>query len=143
MVEDQRMQRGRQGEDDVKVLHRQQTCQACLQPGGALACLALGTVAVTTGVVGHAPVVALAAGIDMPTQGRGSTGCQMSHDHLLAQCRSVTGTIRFPMCAENVCDLEGRTVARRDHDVGFSSESMGKRSRRPGACWMRGRLTWV
>jgi len=66
MVQHQGIHGRRQGENDVEVFHRQQALQPSLQPFGAFACLALGTVPVPTGVVRHACVAAAVTGIDVP-----------------------------------------------------------------------------
>ena len=79
----QRRQLCRQGEDDVEVGDRQQILAAVFQPLGALLRLALRTVAIAAGVVGYAQLTTGIAGIDVATKLGGTTGCEIAEDALL------------------------------------------------------------
>jgi hypothetical protein len=83
-----------QGKDNVEVGHAEQILFAPCQP--ALACLglALGTVAVATGVIGDGLVVATRAGVQMASQcSRATCGDGPQHVELLV---AQPGAVLFP-----------------------------------------------
>ena len=74
---------GRQREDHVEVLDRQQVLGLAVEPAGAGQGLALGTVAVAARVVGDALVAAVEAALDVPAQRRGAAAGQVAQRLLL------------------------------------------------------------
>ena len=64
----------RQREHDMKVDDRQQIEQSLAEPGGARGGLALQTMPIAAGVIGHLAVAALVALKHVAAQGLGATG---------------------------------------------------------------------
>ena len=97
-----------QGEHDVEVADRQQVGLAFGQPDARRRALALGTVPVAAGVVGHSPVPAVGAGLDMATQRRGAAMLDRRHDLELGQAQmpGMGGPIGRACAAEDIGDLE-------------------------------------
>ncbi len=100
--------RGRQREDQVVVLHRQQVVLACLQPAPGGGALALGAVPVAAGVVGDLELCAVLAAQHMAAQFRAAAAFDGGHDLELAQAQ-VPG-LRFTPCStldtEDIRDLQ-------------------------------------
>ena len=92
VVQRQRRQLCRQGEDDVEIGDRQQILAAVFQPLGALLRLALRTVAIAAGVVRYAYFTTAIAGIDVAAKLGGTTGCKIAHDALPACDTRKPGT---------------------------------------------------
>src|SRR3984957_20358907 len=81
VVVTERIQLVGQGKDDVEVGHAEQILFAPCQPAQACLSLALGTVAVATGVIGNGLMVATRAGVQMASQ-RSRTACSDRPQHL-------------------------------------------------------------
>ena len=80
---------GRQGEDHVIVLDRQQVLGLLVQPWARAKSLALGTVAVATGVVGDAVVAAVQAMLDVAAQAPRCGNAARSRKALRLRARQV------------------------------------------------------
>ena len=99
------VQFGRQREHDVEVGDRQDALLALSQPVGLGQPLALGTVPVPTGVVGHLHGPAGVAYIDMAAQGGGPAGQDRFDDLALGQRDRVGLEVVGGMRSEDVGDL--------------------------------------
>ena len=100
--------RGRQGEDEVEVGHRQQLGLAIGQPLGGSQPLTLRTVPVAAGIVGDADLAAVRTLLDMAAQSRRAAGFDGGHDAPLAgaQMAGMGGAVSGPVMAEDVRHLE-------------------------------------
>src|SRR5450432_4058344 len=98
-----------QCEHDVEVRNGEQPLQASLEPDGSLNRLALGTMAISAGVVSNANILAGTAAFDMTSQGCGAALHQMSYHLGLFRREWMTVTILAPVGAENVRDFEFRS----------------------------------
>ena len=110
VLERDRRDRGRHGEDDVEIGNRQQLGVAVLQPSSGGGGLTLGTMAVAAGVVGDARVRAVLAALDMTAERGGATGFDRRH-HLQLGEADMAGVGLAPVRAmgvENVGDLKTR-----------------------------------
>ena len=108
VVQRQRRQLCRQGEDDVEIGDRQQILAAVFQPLGALLRLALRTVAIAAGVVRYAYFTTAIAGIDVAAKLGGTTGCEIAQDALpgLRHPQARHATIGSGQGTDDVGDLE-------------------------------------
>ena len=104
----QRRQLCRQGEDDVEIGDRQQILAAVFQPLGALLRLALRAVAIAAGVVRYAYLTTGIASIDVAAELGGTTGCEIAHDALpgLRHPQARHATIGSGQGTDDVGDLE-------------------------------------
>ena len=112
VVERDRADRRRQGEDDVVVGNRQQVRLTLGEPLPRRRALTLRAVAVAAGVVGDAFMRAVLAALDMAAERGGATGLDRRHDLQLSEAQ-VTGVGLAPcrsMGAKDVGDL--RTAIR-------------------------------
>ena len=110
VLERDRADRRRQGEDDVIVGNRQELRLAVFEPLPRRRALALRAVAVAAGVVGDAFVRAVLAALDVSAERGGATGLDRRHDLQLGEAH-VTGVglaPRRPMGAKDVGDLQAR-----------------------------------
>jgi hypothetical protein len=108
VVERDRADRRRQGEDDVIVGDRQQFRLALFEPLPRRRGLTLRAVAVAAGIVGDPFVRAVLAALDVSAERRGPAGLDRRHDLQLGEAH-VTGVglaPRRPMGAKDVGDLE-------------------------------------
>jgi hypothetical protein len=96
-----------EGKDDVEILDRQQFTPAILQPLSCGQGLALGTMAMTTGVVGDGLVTAVVALIHVAAQGGGTTAFNGAHGAVLLwrQRGAVRVPVRGPILAEDIGDF--------------------------------------
>ena len=103
--------RGGHGEDDVKILRRQQLGLPILEPFGAGQPLAFGTMPVATGIVGLSGEAAVGALFDVAAQGRGAAGLDRAHHFVLdASDMAVMGlAISGAVVAEHVRHLQRRS----------------------------------
>ncbi len=110
IVERDRADRSRQGEDDVVVGNRQQLRLAVFEPLPRRRPLALRAVAVAAGIVGDARMRAVLAALDMAAERCGAAGLDRRHHLQLAETHmaSVGLAPRRPMGAKDVGDLQGR-----------------------------------
>ena len=83
VLQGDRAERRREGEDEVEVLDGQEFGLAGLHPVGGGGGLALGAVAVAAGVVGDLPVAAPVALLDVAAQGGGPAGGDVMQDATL------------------------------------------------------------
>jgi hypothetical protein len=92
-------QGSRNGESEHEVRHWQQEVLLLLQPFLGLVVLAFGTVAIAAGVVAVLDLVALRAGIGLPTQGRcaallnGAHGSPMAGKQPIGVLLAIGGTV--------------------------------------------------
>lgn len=102
--------RGRQGEDDVEILDRQQMFGLTVEPLGPGQGLAFGTMAVATGVVGDAVMTAVEAMLDMPAQGGGAAGSQVTQRLVLraGQPTAMLGPKGFAVLPKDIRHLHRR-----------------------------------
>jgi hypothetical protein len=91
----------------VEIRHRQQPHQTLLDPLGTLGRLTLGAMPIPAGVVRHPLKTALIAGVDVPAQGRGTTGDQMAHHRRLFGRDPMPSAVGRAMSAQNVRHLKG------------------------------------
>lgn len=106
----QRIQFIGQGEDHMKILYWQQTFQTLVKPLRLFEALALGAMPVATGIIRDAGVAATFALILVPAQCRGSALGDVAHHSKLRGTRIVLVAVLLCVCAENVCDLQRRSV---------------------------------
>lgn len=93
----------RQREDDVEVPCVEKLGAAILQPLRAGQRLAAGTVPVAAAVEGDAPVAALIARFDVPTERGGAAQLDRRHDAALrGRQRRVLGTIGLAVATEDI-----------------------------------------
>ena len=99
---------GRQGEDDVEILHRQQVLGARRHPVARRRSLTLRAVPVLAGVVGDVMVAALGAARHMPAERLGPAGLDRRHHLELgeADMPRIGLPPRRTMGAEDVSDLQ-------------------------------------
>ena len=112
VLERDRADRRRQGEDDVIIGDRQKLRLAVGEPLPRRRALALRAMAVAAGIVGDAFVRAVLAALDVSAERGGATGLDRRHDLQLAEA-DVAGVglaPRRPMGAKDVGDP--RTVTR-------------------------------
>src|SRR5262249_49041316 len=76
VLQRQRRQFVWQGEDDVVILDRQERLGLTLEPGRVAASLALGAMAIATGIVADEPGAAVVALLDVAAQRGGAAACQ-------------------------------------------------------------------
>ena len=100
---------GRQREDHMEIADRQEVSLALGEPGARGRALALGTVPVTTAVIGDAPMAAVGAGLDVTAQR--SRAAMLDRRHDLELVKAQMSGMRGPICRacrlENVGDLKG------------------------------------
>ena len=101
------VQRVRDGEDDVKVLDRQQFALAPFQPLCPGQILALGTMAIATRVVTDALMGAVAASFHMPAQGRRAATLDGAHQLMLIHRHSMLLAITCSVRPEDVGHFKG------------------------------------
>ena len=114
VVDDPRVLQGdraegrREGEDDVEVLDREQLGRPGLDPPRRLGGLALGAVAVAARVVGDLPVAAPVAVLDVPAQGRRAAAGQVGQGTPLLRREGVAVGVeeRVPVGPDDVGHLE-------------------------------------
>jgi hypothetical protein len=96
-------------ENNVKIRYAEHFPLTRSEPALARLCLALRTVAVTTGVIGDGLMAALGTGIEMATQRRrAATGDRSQHCQLLeAQPRSILVQKAGLVRAKNIGHLHG------------------------------------
>ena len=94
VLQGDRPERRREGEDDMEVLDREQLGRPRLDPPRRLGGLALGAVAVAARVVGDLPVAAPVAGLDVPAQGRRAAAGQVASGRGAAPARACRRTRR-------------------------------------------------
>ena len=110
VLERDRADRRRQGEDDVIIGDRQELGLALGEPLPRRRALTLRAVAVAAGVVGDAFVRAVLAALDVSAERGGATGLDRRHDLQLAEAH-VAGVGLAPrraMGAKDVGDLQAR-----------------------------------
>ena len=110
VVEGDRRDRGRHGEDDVEIGSRQQLGFAVLQPSSGGGGLTLGTMAVAAGIIGDARVRAVLAALDMTAERGGAAMFDRRHDLQLGET-DMAGVGLAPvrtMGVKNVGDLKTR-----------------------------------
>ena len=100
---------GREREDHVVVVHRQEVGLPGLQPALGRSSLALGAMAVAAGVVGHLIVLAAWAMQNVSPQRRGAALLDGCHDLELTQAQvgALGNPKGWPVGAEDVRDLQG------------------------------------
>ena len=115
VVERDRADRRRQGEDDVIVGDRQKLRLAIFEPLPRRRALTLRAMPVAAGIVGDAFVRAVLAALDMAAERRGPAALDRRHDLQLAEAH-VAGVGLAPcrpMGAKDVGDLQGTGRAMR------------------------------
>src|SRR5216683_3111856 len=105
VVPGDRADRGGQREDHV-ILHRQQVGLTCLEPPVCGARLALRAMPITTRVIGDLQLCAAGTAQHMSTQRRGAALFDGRHDLQLSQAQLYSLSPRWPVDAEDVCDLQ-------------------------------------
>ena len=102
--------RRRQGEDNVKVRHRQKIGLACGEPVVTRGGLALRTMPVAAGVVGNADCAAVATSFDMSAQRGGPAKLDGTHDTTFAasEMAGMVTVIGGAVKTEDVRQLDGR-----------------------------------
>ena len=99
----QRVQYMRYSKYNVEVLGRQQVGFACFKPPGLHQRLALGTVPVTTGVVGVLPVTAQVARENVPVEQFGSAGTNIPHHLRLGRAQFMNPV---QVCPKHISPFE-------------------------------------
>jgi uncharacterized Zn-binding protein involved in type VI secretion len=112
---DQRVQGVRQSEHDMVVAGRQELAAACLDPALLGQRLALGTMAVTAGVIAQGDSTAAVTGLEVATHGLGAAGLDRPHGARLAGARAVALAIGFTVTTEQHRDLEPHRLWRGAH----------------------------
>jgi hypothetical protein len=110
VLERDRAERRRQGEDDVVVGSRQQLRLAVFEPLPRRCGLTLWAMPISAGIVGDPFVRAVLAALDVSAERGSATGLDRRHHFQLSETH-VTGVglpPRRPMGAKDVCDLEER-----------------------------------
>jgi len=120
MTKGERIQRRRDGEDEMEIPDGQQFLRPRRQPFGLRHRLALRTMAVAAGVVRNLQVSALVATIDVSSQGRRSTGGdRVEHAPLLSRrSRPVPFAIRLRVSSEDFSEV----VTPPCHRAGFRAD---------------------
>ena len=110
VLERDRADRRRQGEDDVVIGDRQEFGLALGQPLPRRRALALWAVTIAAGVVGDARVGAILAALDVSAERRGPAALDRRHDFQLSEAdvASVGFAPRRPMGSKDVGDLQAR-----------------------------------
>ena len=128
VLERDRADRSRQGEDDVIVGNRQKLRLALFEPLPRRRALALRAVPVAAGIVGDAFVRAVLAALDMAAERGGATGLDRRHDLQLAEAHmaGVGLAPRRPMGAKDVGDLRAVTRGPR-HAAAVRRAAIGSR----------------
>jgi len=127
VAESERIQFLRNGEDDVEVGNRQERGQSFFEPIVAGYALALGTVAIATGMLGDALVTAGVALVQVSAEGGRAALHDVAHHLSLRGRRRVSAAILLAVRTENIGDLKGRPVVSRlvhcrsAQNVGFGS----------------------
>ena len=107
VLERDRADRRRQGEDDVVVGDRQELRLAVGEPLSCRRALTLRAMAVAAGIVGDALVRAVLAALDMSAERRGAAGLDRRHDLQLGEAHVTgVGLAPRPMGAEDGGDLQ-------------------------------------
>jgi hypothetical protein len=130
----------RQGENDVEVGYGQEMRLLSLKPPGRLAALALGAVPIPTGVVGDLLFAAAVTLLDMATQDAGSALDHGPQDPGLVRGRRVAFPVRGTVAADDLGDLQPRSLAHPSGEGAFRSWS---RSSGLTVAWSRWVDTWV
>src|SRR5208283_611287 len=143
----------RHGEHDVEVGHIEQFCLTVFEPLGACETLALRTIPVSTRIVGHALMAAIAALLDVTAKGSGAAPLDRSHGvpPRCGQRRAMPITESRAEVAEHIRHLQPRVAhgraLRRARGPARPVSSLATRPvdwrwRRP--CWWRcvDTLTW-
>ncbi len=112
VLERDRADRGRQGEDDMIVGNRQQLRLALCEPLPRRRALTLRAVPVAAGIVGDAFVRAVLAALDVAAERRGPAGLDRRHHLQLGEAHmaGVGLAPRRPMGAKDVGDLQARAA---------------------------------
>jgi hypothetical protein len=100
--------RSRQGEDDMKIRHRQEFSLALGQPFLGSGGLTLRAMPIAAGVIRNAQVGAVLTAFDMAAQRRRSAALDCRHDLELAEAHmaGMGGTPSRPAVAEDVRHLD-------------------------------------
>ncbi len=106
------VERVRQRKDDVEIRNRQQLGAPRREPPFFAQGLALGAMAVATGVVGDAHRAAPVTRLLMPAEDGGAAGLDGVESPLLDGGEAVRATIRLAMSAHDVRELQSRTAPR-------------------------------
>ena len=107
VVQRQRVESLRDGEDDVKVLHGQQFGSTPLQPLRPCQILTLGAVAVAAGVVTDALMSAVAALFHVPAKACRAALFDGAHQLVLMHGEAMLLAVTRSESAENVSHLDG------------------------------------
>lgn len=106
----ERPERSGQREDHVEVVRRQEPGEALLNPLRLAQALALGTVAVTTGIVGGTLVPTGVAHVEVTAEGGRPTQLDRAHRGALIFVDRVSVAIRLAVGAKDVGDFQGRAI---------------------------------
>ncbi len=108
VLQGERAESRRQGENDVEILHRKQLGGAGLDPPRRLGGLALGAVAVAARVIRDLPVSAPVARLDMPAQGRRAAAGQVDQGTALLRGEGIPVRLEegVAMSPDDVGDLD-------------------------------------
>src|SRR4051794_18303101 len=100
--------RRRQGEDDVKIRHRQQFGLPFSQPGGARRSLTFRAMSIAARIIGDTNETALGAALDMAAERRGATRLDRAHDAPFgaAEVAGMRLAVRLAVAAEDIRHLE-------------------------------------
>ena len=148
----ERPQRGGQSEDDVEVVSGEESGEALLDPRGLAQALALGAVAVATGIVGGTLVPTAVADVHVSAERSRTTRLDGVHRRTLVCVQCVPLPVRRAVGAEDVGDLQDRAgrcrttrLGRRGRHGYSGSGSGGKSSRSRGlrVCPICRVLIWV
>ena len=115
VLESDRRDWRRHGEDDMKIGNGQQFGAAICKPSEARQTLALRAMPIAAGIVGDADLAAILAPLDMTAERRRSACLDRGHDLALIEGEPVAlrSAKRVAVAAKNVRHLQLRTHARR------------------------------
>ena len=108
VLQGDRCERGRHGEDEMEIRDWQKFGAAIGQPLGAREPLALGTVPIAAGIIGDTDLAAVLALLDMPAERRGAARLDGGHDAALGlrEPAALRRAERIAVAAENIRHLQ-------------------------------------
>jgi hypothetical protein len=102
------VQLAREGEDEVKIMNRQDALKASLDPSGLIKCLAFWAMAIPARVVGGFLETAVGTAIDVTAKGDRPAGDDRAGNIVLGKSQSVEFAIVVEVVAKDVRHLDRR-----------------------------------